>query len=388
MHETQKNLVAVQKGKTLQERLSGCLSHLGGISRIVAPGNKILVKPNLVMDKPHSTGAITNPELIDLLLEHLKETAPKELVIAEGSSTSASTTQAFRTSGLDKIAKKHGVKVVDLQKDRYEDILVPEGKALNQAQIARTVLETDCLINAPVLKRHCQVKFTMALKNLKGCLSDKDKKRFHSLDLEQCIADLNTVIPVQLVVADATLCSLSWEGGGEPVRLDTVLAGTNQVAVDAVAAPMLGYRPEEIKHILYAHEHGLGPIDRGTIQVVPHEAPNHMAAVANQPESQKKDHNESVFDFSRIEVIDKGACTPCFGSFITALKRLERENNYPVGTAFMGQKLTDEDLKECPEKIFGIGNCGAKIVGADRAVLGCPPDAWKIYEWFKRGAHG
>ena len=370
-------VVSVQKGKTLKERLLSCLDGLGGIHKLVPLGKTILVKPNLVTDKPHSSGAITNPALLEVLLEELLKTSPREIIVGEGSATNYDTANAFKNSGIGKAAEKYGARLVDLQKDHYVQVPVPRGREISRVQVARTVLQADYLLNLPVLKVHSQTKVTVALKNLKGCISNAEKKRFHRLHLEQCIADLNTVIPVHLVVVDATLCSFSWEGGGDPVRLDTVLAGTNQVAVDTVAAPLLGYHPAEIEHLRLSAEHGLGPCDREKIKVL-HQEKLEEICLPEQVTRGVKYH------IPGLQVIEKGACTPCLGGLLAAQRRLHQEKVSLPASVFLGQRLQEDDLEEAADRVMGIGSCGARLTGKEKAVTGCPPEGWQVYEMLKK----
>ena len=200
-------------------------------------------------------------------MEQLARVPLREIIIGESAAVSHSTMEAYRVSGIAEVARKRGVRLVDFKKDRQVELSVPRGRSIAAVQVAETVLKADFLINLPILKVHSQTRVTAGLKNLKGCISDAEKKRFHRLDLEQCIADLNTVIKSDLVIVDATLCSLAWEEGGDPVRLDTVIAGTNVLAVDSFAATLLGYNPEEIRHFLLAEEHGLGSTRREAIEL-------------------------------------------------------------------------------------------------------------------------
>lgn len=369
-------VVAVQRGKTLQERVLSCLEDLGGIRKLVPPGKKVLIKPNLVVDKTHDSGATTNPELLKLLLTELKKTSPQELILGEGSSAHYSTERAFRVTGMDKIAHNFGARLVNLQKDSCEKISIPQGKAIKEVEVARTVLDADYLINVPVLKLHSQTRMTIALKNLKGCISDQEKKRFHRLDLDQCIADLNTILPVDLIIVDATLCALSWEGGGDPIRLDSILAGTNPAAVDTIAAPLLGYHPSEVKHLRFSAEHGLGPCEREKIKVIHQEKLEGLAL----PEELTRRPQHKI---SGLQVVEKGTCTPCLGSFLAAVRRLEREKSSLPITAFLGQLLEEKDLEGVNDYI-GIGSCSARLVGLEKTVPGCPPEGWQIYEYFKK----
>lgn len=371
------NRVSVQSGGTVYHSVTRCLEDLGGLEKLVPPGKTVLVKPNLVVEQPHDFGATTNPEVVEVILQELLRTSPREIILGDGAATVCSTQKAFQVTGMDKLAEKYGARLVDFQKDRYVKVPVPAGKALDEVQVVRTVREADCIINLPVLKVHAQTKATVSLKNLKGCISDREKKRFHRLNLEQCIADLNTVIPVNLVVVDATVCSFAWEGGGSPVAMDTIVAGTNPVAVDTVAVPLLGYAPREIEHVRLSADHGLGPTGPEEIEIMHRE---------KLPEPPPEEIPRTAPDYSLpgLEVVEKGACTSCLAGVLAALRRLKKEGATLHGSALLGQKLTEEDLEGKKGILLGIGECGAQLVVEEGALPGCPPRGRSVYEFLRR----
>jgi len=77
--------VVVHSDETIKAMVSNCLQDLGGIEKLVPPCSKILLKPNMVVAKPNSTGATTNPLILDTLIEHLMCTSPREIIIGESS---------------------------------------------------------------------------------------------------------------------------------------------------------------------------------------------------------------------------------------------------------------------------------------------------------------
>src|SRR5665648_529864 len=257
--KTTRYTVAVHSNESIRSMVSHCLEDLGGIEQLIDSGSRILLKPNMVVAKPNSTGATTNPLILDALIEHLMRTSPREIIIGESSQIGDDTLEAYKVTGVQDVAQKWNITLLDFKKDRQIYVDVPHGKVLKKVLIAETVTKVDYLIDLPILKVHSQTTVTIGIKNLKGCLNDREKSRFHRLNLHQCIADLSTVIVPDLTIVDATLCSLEWELGGMPVRLNTILAGTNVLATDIVAASMLGYHIDEVEHLRLAAQAHLGP---------------------------------------------------------------------------------------------------------------------------------
>jgi len=196
------------------------------------------------------------------------KTNPSDVALGESSTAGDNTMIAFQITGMDKIAQKYGVKIIDFKKTPSVNKDVPLGKEIKDVKIYQPIFEYDYFINVPILKIHGETTVTIGMKNLKGCIHDQEKHRFHRLNLHQCIVDLNTVIKPDLTIVDATTCSLQWELGGSPLQLDTIIIGENVLAIDMVAASLLGYSINEVKHIEIASKTGMGPADMEEIDIL------------------------------------------------------------------------------------------------------------------------
>lgn len=140
---------------------------------------KIALKPNLVVAKRPESGATTHPSVVRAVIEFLQEHGYENIKIIESAWVGDSTKEGFEINGYGQISRKYGVPLVDVKDDAYETKTM-DGITM---QISREILSTDFLISLPVLKGHCQTWMTCALKNMKGCLSDRSKRLFHSLGL-------------------------------------------------------------------------------------------------------------------------------------------------------------------------------------------------------------
>ena len=102
--------------------------------------------------------------------------AERTLISIGNSRKSARTDRGFRVCGYDRVGEQYGVPLCDLKKDRTRTVDTP----LRPMEICCRALDADLLIDLPVLKGHCQTRMTCALKNCKGCLPDREKRRFHA----------------------------------------------------------------------------------------------------------------------------------------------------------------------------------------------------------------
>lgn len=388
--KTARYTVAAHSDESIRTMLNHCLKDLGGIEQLIPSNSRILLKPNLVIAKPNSTGATTSPLILDALIEYLMRTSPREIIIGESSQIGDDTMEAYKITGIQDVAHKWKATLLDFKRDRQISLDVPHGKVIKKVLVAETVKNVDYLINLPILKVHSQTRVTIGMKNLKGCIHDKEKSRFHRLNLHQCIADLNTVLVPDLTIVDATLCSFNWELGGEPVRLNTILAGKNVLAVDIIAASMLGYGLDEITHLQLAAQAGLGPVNKEEIHII---SPKKLKEI--KPGKNADIIKEPYYHLPELEVIEKGACTSCKGALLAAMRRLDKERKSPSCTILMGQRLRDRESEFAPNSKYGTVNSKKPLVSMGQCchwvakhypaehIKGCPVKAEDIYRYLK-----
>jgi uncharacterized protein (DUF362 family) len=366
------------------------LEPLGGLGKFVEKDDSVILKPNLVTNRKYFTGATTDPLIILALIRELKALGVSDITVADSSWTGCPTERAFNATGMKGLCEREDVKLFDLKKDKFVKVDVTAGTELGgSVEIARTILEADKLINIPKLKAHCQAKVTLSLKNLKGCIPDDEKQRFHRLNLDYAIAELNTVLRSDLIVLDAIIGEMTAELGCDPIRLDTIVAGTDPVAVDSVCSTMLGYEPREIEHIRYASEFGVGEgLDLDDIELKGDVGLENIKKTV-----------EGGFGFERytnafknygLEIKEAGACSCCIAALYIALKRVSDnedlddlvgseiyigQNVLPTYSHLVGIPKTSEDTRR-----IGIGKCSKDLEGLDLNVAGCPPTALRIYK--------
>lgn len=205
---------------------------------------RIGIKPNILASKKASSGAVTHPELVDGVLSYLQEKGFRNLVVLEGAWIGDNTSHAVRVCGIYDVCKKHQVPFIDLQNDSYST-MDADGMEIS---VCDEALKLDYLINIPVLKGHCQTTITCALKNSKGLIPNKEKRRFHTLGLHKPIAHLNTVIHQDFILVDNICGDLDFEEGGNPVVMNRVLGFRDPVLCDSFAAENMGY-PHRILNI-------------------------------------------------------------------------------------------------------------------------------------------
>lgn len=323
------------------------------------------LKPNLVKASPAENGATTHPEIVEAVIAYLRDLGYKNLLIIESSWLGADTRRAFRECGYERIARIYDVPLVDLKND--SPVTVKAGEM--ELKICRQVLKTDFLINLPVLKAHCQTALTCALKNLKGCIPDSEKRRYHGLGLHRPIAALSSVLRPHLTIVDAVCGDLSFEEGGNPVPMGRLIAGRDPVLIDAYACALFGLEPSAVPYINMAARLGAGTDDLSQAKITeinPENKPAFSFRLTGQAQVLAK------------TIEEQQACSACFGSLIHALYRLDEKDNqkrFSGGKIKIGQGFRG---KNGPGP--GIGNCTR---GLHPNLPGCPPTARAIINFLK-----
>jgi len=335
------------------------LLEASGAKELFRPGMKIALKPNLVVAKPASSGATTSPRVVAGTIEFLKDCGVTDITIMEGAWVGESTERAWQICGYRELEKKYGVRLLDLKKDRPREISV----AGLEIEICESPLEADRLVNLPVLKGHCQTVMTCALKNLKGCIPDREKQRFHRIGLHRPIAGLNLAIRPDLILVDALCGDLTFEEGGNPLEMNLLFLGSDPVKIDAYGAVLMRISPSEIEHLRFAEELGVGSSEI---------KPDTVIMVGDKQVSTGADALPQVARHLARYVEERDACSICYAGLIHALYRLEKQGKL---RNLKGKIHIGQGFGKAPGQGVGYGDCAS---GFDMVIPGCPPENFKL----------
>lgn len=322
----------------------------------------IVLKPNLVLDSSPENGATTHAGVLSGCVEYLLSHGFENICIAESSWVGAKTEQSFKACGYDEVCNKYNVPFYDLKKDSVETVNTP----FRPMSVSRRILNADYLIDLPVLKGHCQTNMTCALKNLKGCLPDQEKRRFHSDGLMKPIAALASVVKPDLIIVDSLCGDLNFEEGGNPVETNRMFLGFDAVQVDTYGCQLMGLPLEDVPYIPLAEKWGAGSTKLSSEDLI------HL----NKPEagSVYPEPSGLVRKLTRNVHSDQ-ACSACYAALVRALYQM-KENGSPVDREiYIGQGWRNKEIAD-----FGCGNC-CRL--ASHSVKGCPPSSADIIEALK-----
>ncbi len=335
--------------------------------RLVPAGAVISLKPNLVVSRPAGEGATTHPEIAAGIIEYFIENGGHKAQIIEGSWVGDDTGRAFSRCGYSDIAKKYGAALIDLKRDETVSVQT----AIGAMKLCKTAVEADFMINLPVVKGHCQTLMTCALKNMKGCIPDSEKRRFHALGLHRPIAALAEVLKPHLTLADGICGDLDFEEGGNPVRQDRLFLAFDSVKADIYACRVMGIDPRDVSYIVLAAENGAGENSLDDAEIFELNRPE--AALWAQHTAGRK-----VRALTK-NVLEDSACSACYGALVHALARLDER-----GLLHKAPKIAiGQGYRKKPHGCLGVGYCTS---AGGNFVPGCPPGAAAILEALERQA--
>lgn len=267
--------VACQSGADPYRTTSRALQMLS-LDDVLSKGDTVAIKPNLCINKSASTGLTTHPEVVEAIIDWLKNrTSNISIVESNVSALSLTPETNFRDCGYTELSRRRGVKLVNLSEDQQSQIHIDQGLAGKTWKISRTLLDSDVIVNVPVLKTNNLTAVTLGLKNLYG-LWGGNKWTFHDdlwdvIDrktlqvnrmIDNAIVDLYSIFKSKLglTVLDAIVGSDGYFGVTmeHPRNANLICAGFDLFSVDRVAAELIGVDPTRLAYLRTAERAGLG----------------------------------------------------------------------------------------------------------------------------------
>jgi uncharacterized protein (DUF362 family) len=330
----------------------------------------VMIKPNLVAPPPSAeSGACTSPLVCQAVADVVREMGATP-IIAESSARGADTEAAYRIMGYDTL-RGLGYDVIDLKQDTVVQVKVANGRILTEIATFELATQVDAIISVPVMKTHDQGQVTLALKNLKGLVTDGDKRRIHLEGMFEGATDLVAHFKPVFAVVDAVI---GQEGMGPllgmPVEMGLVLAGADLVAVDAIAGRVMGFAPGEVPITKAAAERNLGTLDESKIEVVG----ERVADVQRRFVRCEEDHR---IDSAGIEVVhSEGTCTGCRNGLLSSLFDMKADGTLDRArgvTVIAGPTPIPDGVPQ--EMLVSVGSCSLpEARRLLRYVRGCPPN--------------
>ena len=369
--------VAVVKGN---DPYLSSLEAMKSVNIESARGKSVLIKPNAGRVSTPGAGVTTDPRVVAAVIDAFKSHGA-EVAVGESPITGVEVMEALEVSGIAAVARERKCPLLDMDKNGFDETVLPWGKAVSKIKVCSDVFRHDIIVSVPVMKVHMHTGVTLSVKNMKGCLWKRSKVDLHMLpplpdtedkSLDTAIADMSGVLRPHLAVIDGTV---GMEGlgpsAGTPRELGVVVVGSDPFAADAVACSLMGKDAAGIPHLRIGAERGYGTIVADLIKVSP--ASWRSFAVDFEPPPK----NLSI-KFPNVNVLDRNSCSACQSTVLLFLQRYGKQifdyfpDDMPLNIAI------GKGHKDLPENTLCIGNCTAALGHRGIFVPGCPPVASAI----------
>lgn len=280
------SIVKIKAGD-IERAVEAAVDLLGGIESVAQGKERIMLKPNLVSNDPRAT---TKPQVIHALAKLMKN-AGKDVSIGEGSAAAGGFNAiddiTYRTKnrelleamqqfvfddlGYTEFARSMKIPLINLHLGEMVDVEVPNGFAYQNITLHHSLTEIDLLCSVPMMKTHTLATVTLGMKNLIGLYPGTIYSNVragvhdHAADAGSPGVAFETIDMMRanklgLVVVDgSTAMEGNGPGNGTLVPMDVIIAGTNPLATDMVAASVMGFEPEEIPTFVWANKAGMQP---------------------------------------------------------------------------------------------------------------------------------
>ncbi|MEO0985528.1 MAG: DUF362 domain-containing protein [Cyanobacteria bacterium J06639_14] len=241
--------------------LQQLLEPLGGMAAIVKPGDRVLLKPNLLTGARPTKECVTRPEVVYCVAELVKAAGGRPFL--GDSPAFGSAHGVAKANGYLPWLEKAEVPIQELHGKRYA---TDASNELTHLRLSQEAMNADVVINLPKVKSHMQLTLTLGVKNLFGCVpgkmkawwhmeAGKDRDRFGTMLVETARA-----ISPQLTIVDGIL---GHEGngpsGGEPRALGLLGASTDVFALDRILVTILGVDPADVPTVAQSQRLGYCP---------------------------------------------------------------------------------------------------------------------------------
>jgi uncharacterized protein (DUF362 family) len=246
--------------EALRESLATLLEPFGGIAAFVKPGQRVLLKPNLLTGSRPTKECTTRAELVY---------AVAQMVIAAGGQPFLGDSPAFGSAkgvaianGYQSLIQELNLPIIDFHGKRYQTV----SENFNHLLLSKEAIEADVIINLPKVKSHMQLTLTLGVKNLFGCVPGKMKAWWHmeagkdANRFGEMLVETARAINPDLTILDGII---GHEGngpsGGEPRPLGILAAASDVFALDRAMVEILNVPPHQVPTVAASQRLGVCP---------------------------------------------------------------------------------------------------------------------------------
>lgn len=267
---------------------------LGGISDFIGAGETVVVKPNLLRGSEPDKVIVTHPSIVKAVVLLVADAGAKPIIVDSpgGPASKRLLKRAYEKAGLTKVADETGAQLSYDTSSTLVDF--PQGKLIKAFDLLNVVKDADAVITVPKLKTHSLTYLTGATKIIYGVIPGIRKVAYHASfadvgKFSQMLLDLNSLVKPRLSIMDG-IVGMEGNGpsAGSPRKIGAVLAGADWLAVDVVAATLVGFDPLDVQTIKAAKAQGTSSGRVEDIEVVGEEIENLIVSGFTPPVKSKR----------------------------------------------------------------------------------------------------
>jgi len=258
--------LVVAHGASPGQLVKAAIDAMGGIRKFISRGDVVVIKPNIGWDRTPEQAGNTNPEVVATMVKLCFEAGAKKVRVFDRPVNDPR--RCYVQSGIAPAAGALGADVDYVDDRKFKDMDI-RGEALKSWPLYTELFEADKVINIPIAKHHGLAKLTMSMKNWMGVMGGSRRQIHQKLD--ESLVDLSMKIKPTLTVLDAVriLTANGPQGGSlaDVKKMDTVIVGVDQVAIDSYGATLFGMKGSDLGYVQLGHKRGLGQMDLDKVRI-------------------------------------------------------------------------------------------------------------------------
>lgn len=258
--------LVVAQGASPEKIVRAAVNAMGGMQKFISRDDVVVIKPNIGWDRVPEQAGNTNPDVVAAVVKLCFEAGAKKVKVFDRPVNDPR--RCYVQSGIAPAASAVGASVEYMDERKFKDMAI-NGVALKNWPLYTDIFEADKVINIPIAKHHGLAKLTMAMKNWMGVMGGR-RGQIHQ-NLDECLVDVAMEIKPTLTILDAIriLTANGPQGGNlaDVKKLDTVIVGIDQVAVDSYGATLFGMQGSELGYVRLGDKRGLGRMDLSKLRI-------------------------------------------------------------------------------------------------------------------------
>ncbi len=254
----------------VQTAVLKCLDAIGGISSIIKPGDKVMIKPNMLQGRSPDDAITTHPAVVEAVVNIVKDAGAIPLIGDSPGGPARGMESFWDITGFSDVSKRTDANLVNFEKTGSNKM----SRNNIEYRISKKVLDADVIINLPKIKTHGLTIFTCAVKNMYGVVPGLIKTEYHKKapnpsKFAEYVVDIYALSKPQLNIVDGIIgMDGTGPSAGNPKELGMILASTDGVAVDVLLCDMLGKDPMKVPTNRIAVEQKLGEGNIDKIEII------------------------------------------------------------------------------------------------------------------------